>query len=226
MASPRSRGEVIWRTDALPRATRRALDHLSAETWLKKSRWYLAGGTALALHVGHRASVDLDFFSPQSVFSTARLLTHFPRGAWKTDRVGEGTVYGSLLGAKVSFLAYPFFRTGQPYSWYGAVRLLDPRDLAVMKIVAISQRGRKRDFVDLYWYCRNRESLADVMRRLPDQYPTVAHDYHHILKSLTYFVDAEGDAMPPLFFRASWSGIKQYFTAEVPRVARELLGLR
>ncbi|MBI4128310.1 MAG: nucleotidyl transferase AbiEii/AbiGii toxin family protein, partial [Parcubacteria group bacterium] len=74
--------------------------------------------------------------------------------------------------------------------------LLDIRDIAVMKIIVISQRGRKRDFVDLYWYAQHVEPLGAVLERLPDQYPTVAHDYHHILKSLIYFADAEEDPMP------------------------------
>lgn len=218
--------EVVWRTDILPRATRKALDVLSGQTWLRRSRWYLAGGTALALYDGHRSSVDLDFFTPQSSFSAAKLTGHFASRIWRTDRLGEGTVYGALHAAKVSFIAYPFFRPGCSFHWYGAVRVLDPRDIAVMKIVAISQRGRKRDFIDLYWYCQHREPLEAILERLPPQYPTVAHDYHHVLKALTYFTDAESDPMPRRWFSASWKEVKQYFEQEVPRVARDLLGLR
>ena len=103
----------------------------------------------------------------------------------------EGTVYGRLLGAKISFIAYPFFRAKEPYAWYGNVRVLTPPDIAVMKIIAISQRGKKRDFIDLYWYVNNREPLIQILRRLPEQYPTVIHDYHHIIKSLMYFADAD-----------------------------------
>lgn len=95
-----------------------------------------------------------------------------------------------------------------------------------MKIVAISQRGRKRDFVDLYWYCLNREPLADIIRRAARQYPGQEHNLPHIIKSLVYFADAERDPMPRLFFKADWRTIKTYFQREAPKVAREFLGLK
>lgn len=221
-----SRPEVKeWRRGIVPPATQRALDAFSNMAWLKRSRWYLAGGTALALHVGHRQSVDLDFFTPEKDFSTGKLLGHFAKNEWHTDIAREGTVYGKFLGAKVSFISYPFFKAKEPPAWYGSVRVLAPADIAVMKIIAVSQRGRKRDFVDLYWYVRHRENLAAVLRRLPEQYPTVAHDYHHILKSIMYFRDAEGDPLPNIFFNADWRTIKRYFMREVPKVAKQLLRL-
>lgn len=219
--------ELTWHTDILPRAVRQALEHFAKAGWLKRSRWYLAGGTALALQAGHRASVDLDFFTHQKAFSAERLIARFPKTSWTADVVREGTIYGRLLEARVSFIAYPFFIAREPYQWYGSVRVLAPRDIAVMKIVAISQRGRKRDFVDLYWYCRHREPLGAILERLPDQYPTVAHNFHHILKSLTYFADAEADPMPKLFFAATWKGVKKFFEREVSSIARrKLFGLR
>lgn len=70
-----------------------------------------------------------------------------------------------------------------------------------MKIIAVSQRGRKRDFFDLYWCAKNIEPLENLIKRLKIQYPTVAHNYHHILKSLIYFKDAESDPMPEIFLR-------------------------
>lgn len=215
-----------WYRDILPSATRRALDFLSHEEWLQDSFWYLAGGTAFALHVGHRKSMDLDFFTTQKNFAPVDVLKHFPEDKWTTDVAQEGTVYGTLLGAKVSFIAYPFFRAKSPYNLYGAIKVLSPSDIAVMKIVAISQRGRKRDFVDLYWYVHNKEPLLTVIRRLPEQYLTVAHNYNHIIKSLMYFADADQDPMPTLLFSANWRTIKAYFRREVPKIARELLDIK
>lgn len=209
-----------------PRATQKALAYMNTQQWLKRSRWYLAGGTALALQVGHRQSVDLDFFTPQKDFSSGKLIDYFSKKLWHTDIVREGTVYGELLGAKVSFIAYPFFVPGKPYVWHGCIRMLDPYDIAVMKIIAISQRGRKRDFVDMYWLCKHQESLSDILHRLSEQYPTVAHDYHHIIKSLTYFTDAENDPMPKCFFKVSWPEIKRFFAREATHAARTLLKLR
>ena len=147
-------------------------------------------------------------------------------GEWHTDVLREGTIYGKLSGAKVSFIAYPFFHSKKDPLWYGSVRILTPEDIAVMKIIAISQRGRKRDFVDLYWYAKNKESIFDAIMRALHQYPGQEENLNHILKSLVYFKDAEEDPMPNLFFEASWKEIKEYFLQEIPRITKEFLGLK
>ena len=90
-----------------------------------------------------------------------------------------------------------------------------------MKIVAISQRGRKRDFFDLYWYCINREPLGTIIRRAIRQYPGQERNIHHILKSLVYFEDAEHDPMPQLFFKVSWQQVKAFFRHEAPALIQE-----
>ncbi|MBI4089042.1 nucleotidyl transferase AbiEii/AbiGii toxin family protein [Candidatus Kaiserbacteria bacterium] len=192
--------------------------------WLADSPWYLAGGTALTLVAGHRVSVDLDFFTSEKTFPVASIVSRMPSG-WETDIAREDTIYGRMHGAQVSFISYPFFIPRMPMRQYGSIAVLAPADIAVMKIVAISQRGRKRDFVDLFWYATHYEPLKDILLRLPDQYPLIAHDYHHILKSLLYFTDAEEDPMPRLLFDGNWNEMKQYFRREVPPAARSFLHL-
>lgn len=219
------KGGLNWQISTLPRNTKKALDVLGGQNWLKKSQWYLAGGTALALQVGHRQSMDLDFFNPQKDFSVGKLLGHFKKNEWQTDLLREGTIYGRLNGSKVSFIAYPFFVPRKPFHQYGCVRVLDVKDIAVMKIIAISQRGRKRDFVDLYWHMIHNESLMEILRRLPEQYPAVTHNYHHILKALEYFADADGEPMPRLFFEANWKEIKKFFRDETLKAAKQILRL-
>ena len=180
----------------------------------------------MSLQSGHRKSVDLDFFTQKKDFSNISLLNHFAGNKnWKTTINQEGTVYGELFGAKISFIAYPFFIPMQELISYGAVSMLQPVDIAVMKIVAISQRGRKRDFFDLYWCAKNVEPLEKTIKRLKKQYPFVAHDYHHILKSILYFKDAEADPMPEINFKANWNDVKKFFKKEVLIVAKKLLAL-
>lgn len=203
--------KLNWHFEAIPSDTKKALDYLAKQKWLERSKWYLAGGTALALQVGNRSSVDLDFFLPQADFNAGKLLSRLPKKDWRTTVVKEGTIYGELLGAKVSFIAYPFFAPSKEFVSYGAVKILLPTDVAVMKFIAVSQRGRKRDFYDLYWYANRREPLYDVLLRLDRQYPNLEHNYHHIIKSLSYFKDAEDDPEPKLFFKASWTGVKKFF---------------
>lgn len=215
--------KINWHIDALPAPTQKALDWLAKQVWIKKTDWYLAGGTAMALQVGNRCSVDLDFFTPQKEFDAGKLLSRFPLKDWKTTLLKEGTIYGELFGAKVSFIAYPFFVSAEPSLWYGNVRVLAITDIAVMKMVAISQRGKKRDFFDLYWYVKNMGPLREVFLRLKRQYPITTHNYHHIVKSLVYFADAESDPEPKLFFTASWKQVKHFFSNEAKKLMETLL---
>ena len=217
--------QIKWHLDILPRRTKKALNLLAEHPWLKHSDWYLAGGTALALQTGHRSSVDLDFFTPKDNFNNRILLRHFKNHNWSTTIVKQGAIYGELEGAKISFIAYPFFISKLPFVYYGSVRLLDPMDIAVMKIVAISQRGRKRDFFDLYWCANNIAPLKKIILKLNAQYPSVAHDYYHILKSLVYFADAENDVIPKINFNATWLQVKKFFTTEIPKITKEIINL-
>lgn len=208
--------------DALPSATQKALKLFSNFSWLKRSRWYLAGDTALALQVGHRQSVDLDFFTSASRFAELELERKlFATGQWKTTLRQAGTIYGELLGAKVSFIAYPFFQTSRKRLLYNYVQMLLVQDIAAMKIIAISQRGRKRDFVDLYWLCQNFSSLDQIVTHALNSYPGQSDNLHHIIKSLVYFDDAEFDPMPKLFFEITWNKIEKFFVREVTKLNQQ-----
>ncbi|MEK7081648.1 MAG: nucleotidyl transferase AbiEii/AbiGii toxin family protein [Patescibacteria group bacterium] len=218
--------QINWHYETLPHQTKKALDFLSAQEWLGKTDWYLAGGTALALQVGHRKSFDLDFFTAEKNFNEKQLIARFTDNKdWQTEVEDKNTVYGQLLKSKISFIAYPFFVPKQEPLWHGSVRVLHKIDIAVMKITAISQRGKKRDFFDLYWCARNLEPLEETIKRLPTQYPNIAHDYHHILKALVYFEDAENDPEPLIFFGANWKEVKNFFKKEIPVITKKLIKL-
>ncbi len=216
--------KIDWHFKTLPPNTKKALDFLSLQNWLKESHWYLAGGTALALSAGHRKSVDLDFFNESPEFDLGEFLSNFKgNDKWKPYINKKNTIYGELFDAKVSFIAYPFFVPKQEYLQYGTIRVLAPKDISVMKIIAISQRGRKRDFFDLYWCVHNIEPLENIIKCLKEQYPSVAHNYHHILKALVYFEDADIDPEPEIYFKATWKEVKKFFTKEVPIIASKLI---
>ncbi len=207
----------------LPDNTHKAFEVIAQQSWLKEKGWYLAGGTALTLQCDHRVSVDLDFFTQRTDFNTEHTASALISLGWITSINERGTLYGELEGAKVSFIAYPYFVPKQPYIVYKSINILDAKDIAVMKIIAISQRGKKRDFFDLYWYITHRESLLDVLKRVKGQYPNSQHNYHHIIKSLTYFEEAEEDPQPQIFFDATWEQVKQHFISIVPDVVNKLL---
>ena len=96
--------------ETLPEKTAKALLKISKEEFIKDSGWYLAGGTALTLCVGNRQSVDLDFFTIQKKFDELAVEREMENaGEWKKVYGENGTIYGVFEGAKVSFIAYPFF---------------------------------------------------------------------------------------------------------------------
>jgi len=222
--SPLTRPDEL-RLDVLPDETQKAFVACTSFDFLQSDNWYLAGGTGLALQVGHRRSFDLDFFTEKKDFEVTfveRLLLE--KGDWVTTHSDRGTLYGLFKGAKMSFIAYPFFRPSSAHVQCGTVRILVPDDIAAMKIVALSQRGKKRDFVDLYWYgAIHKGSLTDTLQRTVAQYPDKKHSLPHFIKSLAYFADAEEDPMPQLFFEATWDSIKKYFERAAVEAAREML---
>ncbi len=213
--------------EALPSRTKSALESFSKMPLFNEEGWYLAGGTALALQVGHRQSVDLDFFTSKKEFDDLKLeRTLLNTENWDTTSKDTGTLYGEYLGAKASFIAYPFFVSSGKYARFGTVKILLPEDIAVMKIIAISQRCRKRDFIDLYWYVQNREPLEEILNRVQSHYPRKNLNIPHFLKSLNFFAEAESDPMPTLLFDASWEQVKKYFRTEVPRITKKLLDIK
>lgn len=214
----------------LPTETKVAFQKLQQFSYLKNSNWYLAGGTALALQVGHRQSVDLDFFTLDADFDRSVLERKLLKlNEWSTTFQEEGTLYGELSGAKVSFIANPSFAPSNERVQVGNIPLLLPKDIAIMKIMAISQRGKKRDFIDLFWYCsqsKEAESLDMLILRTIAQYQMQESHGIHLLKSLVYFDDAETDPLPKVNFSVQWENIRHYFKQEVARILQRKAPMR
>lgn len=139
--------DTLWHSQVLPPHADQTLTVLSAQPALKQ--FYLAGGTALALHWGHRTSVDLDFFANDPVDENLLLsnLQHVP-GITVIETRPE-TLHLHVSNTKVSFLGY-HYPVLFPFRTYNGIPVADPRDIAAMKLTAVASRGTKRDFVDLY----------------------------------------------------------------------------
>jgi hypothetical protein len=197
---------------AVPAATWSVLARLGADASVA-AEFYLAGGTALALRLEHRTSEDLDLFSALD-FEPDALAVRLV-GA-KVTAAARGTLHLVLDGVRVSFLHYP------PPLLYSTdleagLRVADARDVGTMKLAAIAGRGRRRDFVDLYFIARRvlglDELLADFARRFG---PTFSR--YHVLRSLGYFDDADGDPEPRLLAPLDWKEVKAFFAAEQKRL--------
>ncbi len=97
------------------------------------------------------------------------------------------------------------------------INILDLRDIAAMKIASIASRGVKRDFVDLYFICKETISLEEVIQLYDKKYKNLATTAMHIMKSLTYFEDAEAEDMPHMLAPVNWERVKRFFEGEVKK---------
>ena len=162
------------------------------------ARLVSCGGTAMAIQCGHRQSVDLDFFTSKQELSIETTIKKLAV-EWHTTLREKGTLYGELFDTKVSFIVNPNFKPSSAFHAYGSITILDIKDIAVMKPLAVSRRGTKRDFFDLFWYAEHKEGLSSVFSRFPKHYPHRNYNLHHILKGLMYFEDADNDPDPVIF---------------------------
>ncbi|MBU2544986.1 nucleotidyl transferase AbiEii/AbiGii toxin family protein, partial [Patescibacteria group bacterium] len=127
----------------------------------------------------------------------------------------EDTLNCNLNGVKLSFFEYPY-KNLFPFEKYNKIRLADLRDIACMKINAISSRGSKKDFIDLYFILQ--KILLDNLLKLFDKkYKDIEYNHLHILKSLTYFDEAEKQPSPIMLEKVSWSDIKQEIDKKVKK---------
>ncbi len=180
--------------------------------------WFLAGGTALALQFGHRLSEDFDFFRAGEVEPQVLIDGMSRHGRLAIQSRAAGTLHVTLDRIRLSFLRAqsPLLFHGTPYR---ALQVADPRDIAVMKLVAIGGRGSRKDFVDLFFLLRSGIALETIMDLVRKRFAGIDYNDYHLLKSLVYFDDAESEPMPRMLRRASWPEIKKTIVAEVKRFA-------
>jgi hypothetical protein len=204
---------------ALPKGTRRNLA-LLAKAGLT-APFYLAGGTAAALHLGHRISVDLDFFGPEP-FDSAQLAAQLSDlGKFRLERLAEDTLLGELRGIRISFFRYRYPLIAEPVSVLG-ITVASLEDLAAMKLDAISRRGTRRDFIDLYFIAQSGLALPEALQWYQRKYAGLNLNLVHLVKSLAYFADAEADPMPQMLVDLSWDEVKRFFEREARSLFKTL----
>jgi len=180
--------------------------------------WTLAGGTGLALQLGHRVSKDLDFFRV-GPFVSEELAARLGRvGPVDVLSRSAGTLHAALRGMRVSFLAAEAWLLF-PGTTYRGLVVADPRDIAAMKVVAIGGRGSRRDFVDLFFYLESGSSLDGVFQMIRRRFADIDFNEYHLMRSLTFFEDAETEPMPRMLRRVTWSDVKKAIIAEVRRLS-------
>jgi hypothetical protein len=187
---------------------------------MTRDGFYLAGGTAVALHLGHRRSVDLDWFTTSPLADPLQYAGRLrAEGLALADaQVQRGTLHAQIDGVRVSVLEYryPLLRETAPLGDTGA-RVAALEDLSAMKLAAVAQRGTRRDFVDLHALATEFRPLADLLDLYRRKYG--ASDVTHVLYGLSYFDDAEREKMPHMLRPVEWTTVKDDVRAWIKAIA-------
>jgi hypothetical protein len=185
--------------------------------------FYLAGGTALALQLGHRRSFDLDFFSPTEDIPSIRKPLEDSLQAF--DPILADSSWGNLVflvaGVRVGFFGYGYLMVA-PYVDAEGVRLAGVTDIALMKLDALLARASRKDFLDLYVICQQ-IPLRTLLGLAPQKYPSTRDFEVQAVKRLAFFERAEQEAQPPMLIDVPWETVKAFFRQQVTELGQSWL---
>ena len=181
--------------------------------------FFLVGGTALALHLGHRVSIDLDLFFNKD-FETSDIFQELHNDI-EFKVIMQKEKNSMIINArkkncssefvKIDFLKYSYPLINQVKGIDG-LRLLSIEDIIAMKLSAVANRGAKKDFFDIYELLK-KYSISDMLILFSKKFPETEH--FQILKSLTYFDDAETEFDPISLNNTSWEQVKMVIKDKV-----------
>lgn len=202
----------------------RQLMHTLGQQEITKS-FYLAGGTAIALQLGHRRSYDFDFFSEKDAVNErtaqaiqAALNNYNPQVIEKT--------FGNmvLLANKVrtGFFSYGYPLIQEPVELEN-IKLASIADIGLMKCDALVTRGSRKDFYDLFFISRHLpfSSLLDFSEK---KYTGFRDFPLQVLEAMTLFDNADRDFQPELIEEISWETVKQWFIEQAKELGKIWFG--
>ena len=208
---------MTWHPEILTPRQRRVLALIGPS--ISRRGFFLAEGTAVALQLGHRRSVDFDWFTMDG-FNPLDVAQELRDDgiAFTTGQVATGTLHGLVGGVRVSLIRHNYLLLAKLRNWHGGVRIAGRADLVAMKLAAIAQRGAKKDFVDIYALGRRSDSLRRMLPWYQKKYALA--DFSHLLRSLAYFDDADPERLPRMLWDVKWRTMKttiQRWVENVPR---------
>lgn len=150
--------------------------------------FHLVGGTALALHFGHRKSIDIDLFSNFDFDASALLEQIHQDFSFQLFSTASNTLKGRIGNINVDILAHRYRLLSEPEVNQG-ISLLSIPDIIAMKLNAVSTSGqRSKDFIDIY-YLLNENKLGQMLEFYKEKYNQ--ENVSFVLKSLIWFEDVD-----------------------------------
>ncbi len=186
--------------------------------------FYLAGGTALALQLGHRLSVDLDFFSATQ--DNIPALVEPLRYALKEfSPILSDSSWGNLVflanNVRVGFYGYGYEMV-KPLLQAEGIALASVEDIALMKLDALLSRASRKDFHDLYAICQ-RISLRELLALAPRKYPSIRDFEAQVARHMIAFERAEAESPVPLIEQVEWGTAKEWFREQAKIIGKSWL---
>jgi predicted nucleotidyltransferase component of viral defense system len=172
------------------------------------SDFHLAGGTGLALQLGHRFSNDLDLISSRLFDQEAYIGYLETNYNFRLDHRAINSLKGSIGEVKVDFITHGFLLV-KPIIFIDNTRLYSIEDIGAMKINAITGNGTmSKDFVDLYFLLK-KYSMSDLLGFYEKKYAN--RDVFHVIKSLNYFDEVVMDDWPEILIEkeTDWEKMKK-----------------
>jgi len=205
-----------------PILDRKRINFLQKLGFLEKYGFYLAGGTALAIQIKHRTSLDFDFYTEKK-FDVRELREEFSSRFKKIQEIyiAEDTLVLAVNDINISFFKYPYSLI-RPAKRLEGISIASIEDISAMKIIAISQRGKRRDFIDIYFLMKN-FGLKKILEFTREKYPMF--NIYVGLQGLVYFKDADEDLEKNRFRllkNIDWEELKGYIIKEVNKVKKLL----
>ena len=186
--------------------------------------FYLAGGTALALQLGHRFSVDLDFFS-QTQDDIPALMEPLRHALKEFFPILSDSAWGNLVflanNVRVGFYGYGY-ELVEPLRQAEGIALASVTDIGLMKLDALLARASRKDFHDLYVICQ-RINLRELLDLAPRKYPSVRDFEAQVTRHMISFERAEQESPVPLIEQVEWETVKEWFREQTRMIGRSWL---
>lgn len=198
---------------------------LKISSIIKGENFYLAGGTGLALQIGHRLSEDLDFFK-NSIFNENFLISNLKAKVETFEEIflEKQTVSVFLDGVRCSFFFYDVPLCFEPLKIEG-IEIARWEDILAEKFKTLSQRGSKKDFYDIFAVIKIKGlSIQEAISIFTNRFKKTALNKYHVLRSLTYFEDADEEPDPVLIGerKYQWAEVKNFFIENINEFKKAL----
>lgn len=186
--------------------------------------FYLAGGTGLALQLGHRKSIDLDFFSETDEVdqrSRRQMVEGLRHHDLHVIENAPGNLVVLMGNIRVGFFSYGYPLIS-PKLWLKNLAIAGILDIGLMKCDALVTRGSRKDFIDLF-YLSKQIPLGDLLQMSAQKYTGFRDFPLLVIERMVDFENADRDAQPEMLVEISWEAIRNYFLEQAAQLGRSWL---